>query len=111
MVKQILDFLGIAPEAITSGALGAAIAQFFKFGLKWWERCVQILVGGVFAGYADLALLEYFPAMKSRGFAAFLAGLLSYYIIGGMMVWGKSFKKSPIRAINNLKQGRDETNQ
>lgn len=86
---DIFDSIGnFLKSPFTVGSFGAAVfALKFAPGETWQQRVVNIVAGGITAGYISPALVEYLE-LQSTGFSnavAFGVGLLGMSLIAAIL--------------------------
>lgn len=95
-VVEILESLGVKAPSLVAGLAGGAASLTFQKNIGWLRALVLIITGAVCAGYLTPLAVDYVAAdQRLEGAYAFLIGLLSMHIIGGLISLGERFQDNP----------------
>jgi hypothetical protein len=107
-IESLFDHLGLKSTALVAGVFGAAASLSYERGIRPGRAVALILVGAASAGYLTPVVAGWTsttPAMENA--YAFIIGLLSMRIIGGLITLGERFKQDPAAFIKMLKRRGD----
>lgn len=112
-MEDIFGKLGLKLAHILTGLLGGAVALIFgktRPSLKEKIRAVFIvLAGSIVTGYVTPMVLLWKPTLigVEHGIA-FLIGIFGMGVVEGLLTWLSKFRKSPVQAIKDIKNLKDE---
>jgi high-affinity Fe2+/Pb2+ permease len=107
--ESLLEQIGLKSPALVAGVFGAAASLSYERGIGPGRAVVLILVGAACAGYLTPVIAEWLSPSSSsiENAYAFIIGLLSMRIIGGLITLGERFKEDPAAFIKTLKRRAD----
>ena len=92
-MNELLDSLGVKTPIIIAGLAGGITSLYKKSKLKWWERFIAVLSGGLTANYLTPLAAEWINLTENTHYG--LAFLLGY---GGLasveMLWYRLHKNN-----------------
>jgi hypothetical protein len=103
-IDQILESLGLKTPAVVAGILGATASLTYERDISPGRALLLILVGSACAAYITPLIAHYFTFEAPVDNAvAFMVGLLSMRIVGGLLVIGEKFKDDPMAFIRKIR--------
>lgn len=100
--------LGFKLPSLAAGFFGGIVSLTYEKSVTFSRALLMIVTGAVCAGYLPPILNKWlnFGDSLENGLA-FIVGLLSMKLVGGLMKLGERFEKNPLKTIKNLKDDKD----
>lgn len=104
-MTDIFDFIGIKASSLVAGVFGAVASLTYQPNISALRALVLVVTGATSAAYLTPLVGQWLDLSDTTENAyAFIIGLLSMKIIGGLMTMGERFRNNPEAFIKIFKK-------
>lgn len=109
-MTDIFEFIGIKASSLVAGVFGAVASLTYERNIGVIRALVLIITGATSAAYLTPLAAQWLELSDNTESAyAFIIGLLSMKIIGGLMSLGDRFRQDPESFLKIFKKNGSDT--
>lgn len=103
-MNEFLISIGVKASSLIAGLSGGIISLTYEDKITPYRAAMLIITGGICASYLTPIVIDWANKIATVGDhaengGAFIIGLLSMKIVGGLLKLGEKFKRNPEKFI------------